>query len=101
MLAPERNAAFLIQCVHRFRVINFADQATGRIYLRMVSGGLTWADRDALAIMAANPDTRAGLMAAAPSVFDRELPSVGGPLYLQTQAGSERAQTLGAWGTST
>ncbi len=33
LLAPERNAAFLRECVERLRVVDFADQATGRIYL--------------------------------------------------------------------
>ncbi len=100
MLAPERNAAFLVQCVTRLRVVNFADQVTGRIYLRLLSGAPAWADREALAIATANPDTRAGLMAVAPSVFAQELPAAGGPRYLQAQAGIERTKTLGAWGSS-
>ena len=40
LLAPENNTGFLRQCVDRFREINFADQNTGRIYLRIASGRL-------------------------------------------------------------
>jgi len=38
-LAPEHNAAFLRECVKRFPEVNFADAATGRIYVR-ISGGV-------------------------------------------------------------
>jgi hypothetical protein len=99
ILAPEKNTGFLVQCIARLRVVNFADQGTGRIYLRLVTGTPAWADREALAIAAQDPDARAGLMAAAPDVFDRELPTEGGPRYLQAQAGAERTKTLGAWGS--
>jgi hypothetical protein len=99
LLAPAANAAFLGQCIGRLRAVNFADQATGRIWLRMVSGAPVWVDREAFALATANPETRAGLLAAAPSVFGREIPAADGPRYLQAPADIEHAGTLGAWGS--
>ena len=78
ILAPEQNAAFLVQCVTRLRVVNFADQATGRIYLRLVAGAPAWADREALATATQDPDTRAGLMAAAPPCSTGNCPRKAG-----------------------
>ena len=37
LLRPEHNADFLKQCVDQFPEVNFADQATGRVYLRFES----------------------------------------------------------------
>ena len=100
LLAPENNTGFLRQCIDRFREINFADQNTGRIYLRIVSGRPAWADREALEQAASNPDTRAGLLATAPAVFDRPVPGPDRPTYLSDVAGAEHAHTLGRWGSS-
>jgi len=99
LLAPERNADFLRECIGQFRETNFADQDTGRIYLQIVGGTPVWADREALEKAAANPDTRAGLMAAAPAAFDPALPSPDRPRYVRGLAGAERIHTLGAWGS--
>jgi hypothetical protein len=98
LLAPENNTGFLRQCVDRFREINFADQNTGRIYLRIVSASPVWADREALERAASNPDTRAGLLATA--AFDRVMPSPDRPTYLGDVTGAEHAHTLGRWGPS-
>ena len=100
LLAPEYNTGFLKQCVGKFREINFADQNTGRIYLHLVSGRPAWADREALAQAASDPDTRAGLSATGPEVFDRALPAPDRPRYLAEVAGVEHAHTLGRWGAS-
>ena len=97
LLTPGNNTGFLRQCIDRFREINFADQNTGRVYLRIVSGRPVWADQEALEQAASNPDTRAGLLAAASAVFDRAIPGPDGPQYL-SDAG--HAHTLGRWGTS-
>jgi hypothetical protein len=98
LLAPERNTDFLRQCVAKFREVHFADQASGRIYLRVVSGVPAWADREALALATSDPDTRAGLAATAPAVFDRALPSPPRPSYLDELFGA--AQTLGRWAST-
>lgn len=100
LLAPENNTGFLRQCVDRFREINFADRDTGRIYLRIASGRPVWADHEALEQAASNPDTHAGLLAMASSVFDRAIPGPDRPKYLSDVAGSDHAHTLGRWGTS-
>jgi hypothetical protein len=100
LLVPQNNTGFLKQCIDRFREINFADQDTGRVYLRMVAGKPVWADREALERAASNPDTRAGLLAATPAAFDRALPAPDRPTYLGEIAGAKQARTLGRWGTS-
>ena len=100
VLAPENNTGFLKQCIDKFREINIADQRTGRIYLRIVSGKPVWADREALERAASNPDTRAGVLAMAPAAFDRALAAPDRPMHLSEIAGAKQARTLGRWGTS-
>ena len=89
---------FLRQCVDRFREINFADQATGRIYLRIVSGIPVWADREVLQPALSNFDTRAGLLATVSAAFDRALPAPDRPTFLSEGPGAERMYTLGRCG---
>jgi hypothetical protein len=96
LLAPERNTAFLEQCAERFREINFADQATGRMFLRMVSGKAVWLDPEALGHAARAGDVRAGLMAVAPEVFDRTESTASQPRYLHESA-ADGTLTLGRW----
>jgi hypothetical protein len=98
LLAPEKNTDFLRKCVKAFREVHFADQATGRIYLRVVSGVPAWVDHEGLALAAADPDTRAGLAATVPAVFEGALPSAPRPTYLDESSGA--AQTLGGWGSA-
>lgn len=98
LLAPERNTGFLRQCAGRFREIHFAMQASGRIYARLVGGKPVWVDPDVLALASANPDTRAGLLAAAPAVLNGALPAPDRPAYLPEMAGAARIHTLGRWG---
>ncbi len=100
LLAPARNAGFLRQCVGRFREINFAAQASGRIYVRLAGGKPVWVDREMLAQASADPDTRAGLLAAVPSIFDDALPAPDQPAHLRELIGSARIHTLGRWGDS-
>jgi hypothetical protein len=97
-LAPEHNMEFLRQCLGRFRIINFADQATGRVYARVVSGRPAWADPGALEKALSNPDTSAGLLATVPSVLEGRVPAPDGPVYLRETADAERFRTLGRWG---
>jgi hypothetical protein len=98
LLAPARNVGFLRQCLDHFAEVNFADQATGRIYLRVVAGRPAWADREALAQALANEDTRAGLAEALPAALERSLPSLQAPVFLAEMAGVEPMATLGDWG---
>jgi hypothetical protein len=99
-LAPERNTAFLTRCVAKIRSINFAEQSTGRIYLSIEAGAPVWVDREALTAAAADSDTQAGLLAAAPGAFASSLPTPLAPRYLESRLRAEDMKTLGAWGTS-
>jgi hypothetical protein len=99
-LVPEANTEFLTRCAAHFAEINFADQATGRIYLRLKAGVPLWADRDALRQAAANADTRTGLLAVVPDLFDRALVSPPAPEYLNAVSGAGHGHTLGRWGTT-
>ena len=99
VLAPDRNIGFLEQCVHKFREVNFADQLTGRIYLKIASGKQVWVDREALENAVRQRDTHAGLKAVAGEAFDLSTPAAPGPHFLSELAGAERIQTLGRWGT--
>jgi hypothetical protein len=97
-LAPERNAGFLRECVARLAALNFADAATGRVYLRIERGVPVWADATALAAALADADTRAALDATVPGALDPALPSPPQPTYL---AATERTHTVGRWGSGT
>ena len=96
LLGPEKNTAFLEQCADRFQELNFADQATGRIFLRIVSGKPIWIDREALDKAAGEPDARAGLLAIAPGVFDGSKSIPEPPRYLRASA-ADQTLTLGHW----
>jgi len=96
-LAPERNTAFLVECVRRFREVNFADQATGRIYAHFESGQLAWTDPEALARAATDPDVGAALLAAAPDALSHASPALDRPTYLRQYARAQPIHTLGAW----
>jgi hypothetical protein len=96
LLAAEHNTGFLRRCVGGFRKVNFAEAATGRIYLRIESGTPVWVDRAALVSAAADPDIRSGIMAVAPGALRGEVPGEPGPRYLRSGAGA--APTLGEWG---
>jgi hypothetical protein len=99
LLAPECNTGFLRQCLEIFRGINFADQATGRIYLRVESGKPVWADPEALAQAASDPDARTAFNMV-PATFDRALPRPDRPRHLTDATGGRQLHTLGRWGTS-
>jgi hypothetical protein len=96
LLVAARNIGFLRECVDRFRHVNFADQTTGRVYLHVESGHPIWADPEGLRQAAALADTRAGLLAAAPTALDRPPPTPEVLTFLDRGGGP--TQTLGAWG---
>ena len=99
LLAPENNASFLLECARRLPRLNFADQATGRVYLCLAAGTPIWADADALHVAMTNPETRAGVLAVAPEVAKRRvIPGPQTPVYLAEHLGIERIHTLGRWG---
>jgi hypothetical protein len=99
ILEAEQNTGFLQRCIEQFREVIFADQATGRVYLRIVSGKPVLADREALQQAISNPDTGAGLRAVAPAAFGRTVPLSDRPTYLGGPGVTGHVPTLGQWGT--
>ncbi len=115
LLRAEHNVGFLKRCVEGFRRVNFAAQASGRIYVRIEAGVPVWVDAEALQAAIADEDTRAGLAAVSRAVLAgdggwRNTPVA--PQFLRphdssaprtdgsTGAAEERVlPTLGAWGT--
>jgi hypothetical protein len=99
-LRAGNNAGFLRQCIDGFREVNFADPVTGRIGLRIRSGVPAWVDREALDLVVVDAETRAGLIAAAPTALDLAVAATDRPSFLGEGSGAERFDTLGAWGPS-
>jgi hypothetical protein len=98
LLAAELNTGFLKDCVDRFHEVNFAIQATGRIYARFTDGAPVWVDREVLACASVDADTRAGLMAAAPAIFNSAHPAPDHPTHIDETIEAGRIHTLGRWG---
>ena len=99
-LAPAANAGFLRQCVDRFHAVNFADQKTGRIYLRVVDGRPASFDRPALERAIANADTHAGLTAVLPAAFEGAVPALERPVFIDELMQTGPIRTLGDWGAA-
>jgi hypothetical protein len=103
LLAPEHNVGFLKRSIEAFSEVNFASQATGRVYARMRSGVPVLVDRDALQTATEDPGTYAALRVIAPGIFDGEGQTAECPQYLQESNGGAPAgplagPTLGEWG---
>jgi hypothetical protein len=104
MLIAERNVGFLRRCALGFHRVNFADQRSGRIYLRIESGVAIFADPAPLQAAVRDPDTLAGVRAVAPAALRGEAPACAEPRYLRRHdcvgahdvAGA--LPTLGVWG---
>jgi hypothetical protein len=97
-LAAQQNTGFLRQCVERCRGVNFADQASGRIYLRVASGKPVWVDPEALAKAVSDPDTHGGLSATVAAAFDRSWARPDRPCHVTDTLGGRPLHTLGSWG---
>ena len=80
--------------------VNFADQATGRIYLHIAAGIPVWSDATELRAAMANEDTRVGLAAVMQSFDAGAIPETAQPIWLAPDSGGGRAHTLGHWGTA-
>ncbi len=94
-LAPERNTAFLRECIERFAEVNFAHQSTGRIYARIANGATAWADPEPLREALRSDETSAALAAVAPSLLAS---SAAAPDRPQFVVAAEKIHTLGTWG---
>jgi hypothetical protein len=95
-LAADKNADFLKRCVDSFHRVNFADQASGQVYLRIESGTPAFKDHAALETAMENAETRAGLAAAVPSALCAEVSGAGQAEFLRRGRGAP--PTLGEWG---
>jgi hypothetical protein len=92
MLAPEYNVGFLKRSIDAFQQVTFAEQGTGRVYLRIQAGVPVMVDREALQKALQDPGTRAALQV----VVTGEIPEASDhPQYLED---SPAEPTLGQWG---
>src|SRR5208283_3775373 len=103
LLAAERSTSFLRRCVEEFRYAAFADQASGRLYLRMESGRPVSIDPEALQGAVRDPDTLAGVRAVASGALRGQVAAADRPQYLNAHragagTGPAAAPTLGQWG---
>jgi hypothetical protein len=97
-LAAGRNLDFLKHCAESFRWVNFADQGSGRVYLRIESGKPLMKDRAAFEPAVQAPDTLAAIRAVAPGALTGQVPEAKEAQYLRTPEGSGSLPTLGQWG---
>jgi hypothetical protein len=103
LLAAENNTRFLRGCVEDFHRVNFADQESGRIYLRMESGAPTLMDPVPLQAAIRDADTLAAVRAVAPDALAGEIAAAEGPQYLSrydckvATEGFNAVPTLGVW----
>ena len=103
LLGAEHNMSFLRRCALGFRRVNFADQASGRIYLQMESGIAVVMDGVALQAAIRDPDTLAGIQEVAPRALRGEVAAADRLLTLSRAEGvakehSNLVPTLGVWG---
>jgi hypothetical protein len=99
LLAPEKNVDFLRRCVKSFRWVNFAEQSTGQIYLRIESGQPLQKERVAFEKAIESPDTLAAIRAVAPEALTGHIPEAPRAVYLEAQDGPGLPPTLGQWGS--
>ena len=98
LLAPAANTGFLRDCLERFEQVNFAEQASGRVYLHVAHGVPVWADRDALARALRDGDTREALANVLPAALREPLAAPAQPTFVAGMTDGEPIATLGEWG---
>ena len=98
LLAPAANTGFLRDCLERFEQVNFAEQASGRVYLHVAHGMPIWADPDALARALRDDDTREALANVLPAALRERLPAPARPTFVAGMTDGEPIATLGEWG---
>ncbi len=101
LLAAEKNLDFLRRCVKSFHRVNFAEQASGRIYLRMARGQPVEREPEAFARAMRSPDALAAIRAVAPDALNGSVPDAPAAAYLSAKNGAALPSTLGQWGSST
>jgi hypothetical protein len=98
LLAPEKNASFLKRCITTFNRVNFAEQASGRIYLRIERGQPTSKDSAVLDRAVQSPDTLAAIRAVGSDALTGSVPEAPRAAYLTAKDGQGSPPTLGQWG---
>jgi len=98
LLAPNRNVGFLKRSIEAFQEVNFAEQATGRIYLQIRERVPVFIDGEAFDRAIEDPGIQEALRTVAPAAFAAERRATGRPQFLQESTGSVAEPTLGQWG---
>jgi hypothetical protein len=98
LLVAEKNVDFLKRCVKTFHWVNFAEQASGQIYLRIERGQPMQKERAAFEKAIQIPDTLAAIRAVAPDALTGNVPDTPRPVYLKAKDGPALPPTLGQWG---
>lgn len=94
-MAAARNTGFLAQCLRRLPAVNFALQASGRIYARTEAGRLVWRDAAALRDALADPDTGTAIGHVLPGLART---AGDGTQDAPRHLSREGTHTLGNWG---
>jgi hypothetical protein len=97
MLEPQKNTEFLQRCLKVFRWVNFANQASGQVYLRIEHGKARWKDAEAFRSAMLSPDTSAAIRAVAADAFAGSVPETNHAEYLSNGGGTAALHTLGQW----
>jgi hypothetical protein len=100
LLVAEKNVNFLRRCVGIFHRVNFAEQASGRIYLCIERGRPISKDGAVLERVLKSPDTLAAIRAVGSDALTGGVPEAPRAAYL---TGKDRPAppTLGQWGPLT
>jgi len=98
LLVPEKNVNFLKRCIATFHRVNFADQASGRIYLRIERGQPIFKDGAVLDRAVQTPDTLAAIRAVGPAALTGSVPEAPRETLLTAEQALESPPTLGQWG---
>ena len=99
LLAAENNLDFLRRCVENFHSVNFAEQASGQVYLRIERGQPVQKEGAAFEKAIQSPDTLAAIRAVAPAALSGNVPEAPRAAYLNSKEGPGLPPTLGQWGT--
>ena len=90
---------FLRRCVENFRSVNFAEQASGQVYLRIERGQPVQKEGAAFEKAIQSPDTLAAIRAVAPAALSGNVPEAPRAAHLNSRDGPGLPPTLGQWGT--
>jgi hypothetical protein len=98
LLAAENNVDFLKRCVKSFHWVNFAEQASGQVYLRLERGQPMQKERIAFEKAMQCSDTLAAIRAVAPDALTGNVPDAPRAACLKAKDGQGLPPTLGQWG---